>query len=107
MKSLCGIQVRRSMSSVITLDVRVKPGARRESVTVDAGGVVHVAIRQPPVDGKANAALIKLLAKRLGTAKSNVVVVRGATSKIKLVSVPFPAREDALKRLRAASSVAG
>ena len=41
----------------------------------------------PPVDGAANAALIRLLAKRLGVAKSKVSLVSGATARNKIVEI--------------------
>lgn len=50
-------------------------------------GVLQARVTAPPVDGKANKALCKLIAKRLGVAPSRVTVARGEKSREKLVEV--------------------
>ena len=50
-------------------------------------GVLPVKVVAPPVDGKANKALCRLLAKRLGVAASEVEVIRGASARTKTVRV--------------------
>lgn len=66
--------------------VRVTPRASRNKITVD-GDVLRIAVTTVPEDGKANAAVVKLLSKALGIAKSKLVLVRGATSRDKLFRV--------------------
>ena len=66
--------------------VRVTPRASRNAVIVD-GAAIRVTVTTVPEDGKANAAVIKLLAKALGVAKSRLVLVRGATSRDKLFRI--------------------
>lgn len=66
--------------------VRVTPRASRNAVLVD-GEMLRVTVTVVPEDGKANAAVIKLLAKALGIAKSRLVLVRGATSRDKVFRV--------------------
>ena len=66
--------------------VRVTPRAARNAVTLD-GEMIRVTVTVVPEDGKANAAVIKLLAKALGVAKSRLVLVRGATSRDKLFRI--------------------
>ncbi|WP_050528115.1 DUF167 domain-containing protein [Pseudorhodobacter aquimaris] len=63
--------------------VRVTPKAARNAITVD-NGQIRVYVTTVPEDGKATAAVIKLLAKSLGVAKSRVVLLRGATSRDKV-----------------------
>ena len=63
--------------------VRVTPRASRNLVSLD-GDRVRVQVTTVPEDGKANAAVIKLLAKALGVAKTRLVLVRGATARDKL-----------------------
>ncbi|MFC3569978.1 DUF167 domain-containing protein [Paracoccus sp. TOH] len=63
--------------------VRVTPRASRNAVILD-GGTIRVTVTTVPEDGKANAAVVKLLAKALGVAKSRLVLVRGATARDKL-----------------------
>ena len=51
------------------------------------GPALKIAVAAPPEDGKANAAVCKLLAKFLGTAKSNLTVVSGATARLKQIEI--------------------
>ncbi|WP_199260054.1 DUF167 domain-containing protein [Paracoccus binzhouensis] len=63
--------------------VRVTPRASRNAVILD-GEAIRVTVTAVPEDGKANAAVVKLLAKALGVAKSRLVLLRGATARDKL-----------------------
>lgn len=68
------------------------PGAAADRIDgwdVDAGGrpVLKVRVRARPVEGEANEALIKLLAKTLGVPKSALVLERGGQSRTKMVGV--------------------
>jgi uncharacterized protein YggU (UPF0235/DUF167 family) len=69
------------------LALRVTPGARAEAMTIEAGRVL-VKVRAKPEDGKATAAVIGLVADALGVAGSRVELLRGATSREKLVRIP-------------------
>lgn len=80
------------------LDIRLTPRASRASVEL-VDGVVRVRVTAPPLEGRANAALIDLLAKRLGVAKRDVTIVGGQTSRSKRVSVAGLSRAEALARL--------
>jgi uncharacterized protein len=53
----------------------------------ERNGALLVRVAAPPVEGKANEALTRLLARRLGVAPSRVSIVRGASSKDKLIAV--------------------
>jgi len=68
------------------LRLRVTPGARTESVTIE-GGRALVKVRARPTDGAANAAVEKLVAYALGLPTSRCRIVRGATSREKVLSV--------------------
>lgn len=63
--------------------LRVMPRARRNAIIVE-DGLIRVHVTAPPEDGKANAAVAKLLAKSLGVAKSRLTLLRGASSRDKL-----------------------
>lgn len=75
------------MSESFKLSVRVQPGARGTAIVGWVGDVLLVRISAPPVDGKANEALIVLIAKALGVTKSSVRIQRGESSRRKLVTV--------------------
>ena len=63
--------------------VRVTPRASRNAVLAE-GGEIRVYVTVVPEDGKANAAVQKLLAKALGVAKSRLVLIRGGSSRDKV-----------------------
>lgn len=69
------------------LAVRVTPGARTEAIEIVDGRVL-VKVRVKPEDGKATAAVLELVARTLGVATSRVEMLRGATSREKLLRVP-------------------
>jgi uncharacterized protein (TIGR00251 family) len=70
------------------LAVRVTPRASKdEIVEVLSDGTVKVHLTAPPVEGKANEALVKFLSAVLGVAPSRLEVVAGATGRDKLISV--------------------
>lgn len=64
--------------------VRVTPRASRNAVILTEDGAIKVTVTVVPEDGKANAAVQKLLAKALGVAKSRLVLIRGATARDKV-----------------------
>ncbi|MBC9247271.1 DUF167 domain-containing protein [Paracoccus sp. 11-3] len=69
------------------IPVRVTPKAKRNQVAMAEGGILRVHVTAAPEDGKANAAVVKLLAKALGLAKSRLTLVRGATSRDKVFRI--------------------
>jgi uncharacterized protein len=69
------------------LRIRLQPRAAREAISGERGGAIVVRVTEPPVDGRANEALVRLIAKRARVAKSRVTIVRGARSRDKLVRV--------------------
>ena len=70
------------------LRLRVRPGARAAGVAGwRADGVLQVTVREPAEDGRANRAVVELLAQRLGLARGEVEIVHGAGSRDKLVEI--------------------
>lgn len=67
--------------------VRVRPRGGGDALLGIVDGVLQARVSAPPVDGKANRALCKLIAKRAGVAPSRVSVVRGERARDKLVAV--------------------
>jgi uncharacterized protein (TIGR00251 family) len=68
--------------------VRVKPGAKREAVGGQHGEALVVAVTAPAVEGKANEAVRKALAKAFGVRKQDVTIVTGERGRDKIVDVP-------------------
>jgi len=71
---------------VKTLQVKVKPNARSSSLE-EADGVWLAQLKSPPVDGKANAELIALIAEKFGCRKAQVTIKAGAGGRMKLVRI--------------------
>ncbi len=79
--------------------VQVQPGARRTEIIGVSDGVVRVRVAAPPVEGQANAVLIAFLAEALGLRPRALALVRGASSRNKVVAVEGISSEAALRRL--------
>jgi uncharacterized protein (TIGR00251 family) len=69
------------------LVIRVQPRAKRTEVAGERGGAVVIRVSAPPVDGRANEAVCRLIAERAGVPRSAVTVVRGQTGRDKVVRV--------------------
>lgn len=67
--------------------VTVKPNARQSKIVEGPDGHWTVFLKAPPVDGKANAELVRVLAKRFGVPKSAVTIRLGTGSRRKLVEI--------------------
>lgn len=68
--------------------ILLKPNSRhREEVVVGDDGVLTIYTKAPAIEGRANAAAVKLLAKHFGVSSSKVKLVRGAASKYKVFDV--------------------
>jgi len=86
---------------IARIAVRVIPRARRnEIVGFLEDGTLKLRLTAPPVDGKANQALIKFLAGVFGVIKSEIEISSGATSRTKLLLVRGANKEDLLKKIR-------
>ena len=69
------------------IEVRVIPRARRDEIGGERGGLLVIRLSASPVDGAANAALCRLVARRAGVPTRRVTIVRGQTSRDKVVRV--------------------
>lgn len=68
--------------------VYIKPSSKKGPPVLEGGdGVLTVYVLEPAVDGKANAALIAILAKHYGVSKTNICIVRGATARRKAIEI--------------------
>ena len=71
----------------VEIAIRVQPGARRTEPAGVHGDEVKIRVAAPPVDGRANVALVRFLAKRLSVPPSQVQIVAGAASRSKRVVI--------------------
>jgi uncharacterized protein (TIGR00251 family) len=81
------------------ISVRVIPRSRKNQVEwEDSTSTLKVRLTAPPVDGAANDALVAFLADTFGLPKSAITIVRGATSRQKIVEMMGITREDVERR---------
>ena len=75
------------MTEPVRILVRVQPRASRNKIVGFKEGAWQVRVAAPPVDGKANQELIEFLSDSLDVSKSSLIIEKGATGKIKTISV--------------------
>jgi uncharacterized protein len=78
---------RATIARVAEIAVRLTPRAAKEEIAAAPGGGYAARVTAPPVDGRANEALRRLVAKRAGVAPSRVSVVKGEKARDKVVRV--------------------
>ena len=71
----------------LTLKIKVKPGAKTKSLVATEDGTWMASVKAQPVDGKAKAALLAIVARHFAVARSAVQLKSGAGSRLKLVQV--------------------
>jgi uncharacterized protein (TIGR00251 family) len=71
----------------VKIQVKVKPNSKQQHISEAEDGTLIIRLKSPPVDGKANAELIKLLAERYKVSKSQVTIKAGLSSKTKLIEI--------------------
>jgi uncharacterized protein (TIGR00251 family) len=71
----------------VTFRLRVQPRAARDAVAGEHNGAIKLRISAPPVDGKANEACRRLIAKLVGVSPSAVEIIAGESSKDKVIRV--------------------
>jgi uncharacterized protein len=93
-----GVELR-SIPGGVEFAVKVVPGASRTGIVGTLGTALKVAVAAPPEGGKANAAVIKLLAAVLGVKKGDVSIVHGHGQPLKRIAVRGVASDQARARL--------
>lgn len=82
------------------ISIKVQPRASRNEVGEALGDELRIKVTAPPVDAAANEALVRLLAEELGCPRNHVELVRGHTSRHKVVMVYGLKPEEVLTRLQ-------
>ncbi|HEV8105183.1 MAG TPA: DUF167 domain-containing protein [Gaiellaceae bacterium] len=85
------------------LSLRVSPGASRPSVVGRYGTAWKIRVAEPPEDGKANAAVVRLLAAELGVARRDIKIVAGLASRDKTLVLAGIDSDEMERRLVRAS----
>lgn len=71
----------------VVAELKVVPRASENEIRREAGGLLKVRLQAPPVDGKANKALVKFLAETLNVSKSSITIVSGEKGRNKVVRI--------------------
>ena len=74
-------------SSGITFTVKVQPRARKNAITGTVGDALKLALTAPPVEGKANQAVIEFLADFFEIPRSSITIASGASSRLKVIRI--------------------
>ena len=87
------------MPGEVKISVRVSPGAPHNEVVGYAEGVWRIKVAAPPVEGKANKALVDFLSDKLDVSKSTVTISRGLTGRNKVVIIEGLTPAEVTRRL--------
>lgn len=87
------------MKDGVTLTIRAKPRARRNSVDGERNGALVVSVTAAPEDGAANDAIKRVIAEALGVRIADVSLLRGGASRDKVLSISGLSMDDARRRL--------
>jgi len=84
-----------------TIKIRVQPKSSRNQVDGFQDGALRVRVTAAPAEGQANAAVIAILAKTLGVSKSRLEIIRGYSSRDKVVSVDTLTEQEVQRKIEA------
>lgn len=84
------------------LRLRVKPGGRADQLLGSFNKALKLQVRAAPERGRANDAVVRLLARELGLSRSDIEIVAGAGSQDKVVAIRGASADEVARRLEAA-----
>lgn len=76
--------------TTLVLSCHLQPGARHDAIVGEHGGRLKIRLRAPPVDGKANAALVQFIADTFGVSRQQVTITAGASDRRKTLAIENP-----------------
>jgi uncharacterized protein (TIGR00251 family) len=91
----------KKMSIQVNTVIRIKllPKSSRNQVVGREGDHFKVKVTAPPVEGRANKALIDLLAKKLGVPKSHIEIISGKSSRLKSIRIDGLSKEEITRKV--------
>jgi uncharacterized protein len=89
----------RESAGALTIDILVQPRASKAGLGPVVGDRLRVSVTAPPVDGKANAAVIETVAAAFGVRRAAVTIVRGETGRRKTVRIEGATAKDLVRLL--------
>lgn len=100
------IAIKQSASGV-TFAVRLRPRARKNEITGQAGDALKLSLTAPPLEGRANQACIEFFAMLLKLPRSSITIAAGQGSRNKVIRVTGLSAEEVGRRLTASSGTQG
>ncbi len=94
---------RSELRSHVRLTINVKPRSQEDKVIVEPDGTITLRVVAPPIEGKANRMVVRILAKRLGKSKSQVRIVAGLRSNVKIVEIANISKAEIFKQIAESS----
>lgn len=89
----------------VTFAVKVQPRARRNAISGAVGDALKLAVAAPPLEGRANQAVIEFLAEFFDIPRASVTITSGQRSRIKVVCISGVNPEQVRERLEAATKI--
>ncbi|NLW92235.1 MAG: YggU family protein [Syntrophomonadaceae bacterium] len=86
-------------AEAITVEIKVQPRASRNQIVGEQDGLLKVKLTAPPVEGEANQALVNYLASVLDTPRRNIMLIKGETSRNKIISIKGMSRDTFLHKI--------
>jgi hypothetical protein len=90
----------RGTASGASFDVKLHPRARKNAITGTLGDALKVSLTTPPVEGRANQALIEFLAEVLSVPRSSITIAAGQKGRLKVIAVAGLSPESLGNRLK-------
>ncbi|HTD22654.1 MAG TPA: DUF167 domain-containing protein [Terriglobales bacterium] len=88
-------------SAGVSFTVRVHPRAKHDVIVGEMGDALKLALKAPPVEGRANEACIEFFAKLLKVSRSSVTIASGEKNRLKVVRISGISAEQLRQRLQA------
>ena len=85
---------------MVTISIKLKPGAKKDKITITDDNAVTISVTSRPVEGKANEHLIKLLSNILHISKSSCKILHGSKSRNKVVAIEGLDRKQIFDSMR-------
>ncbi|HEV3038360.1 MAG TPA: DUF167 domain-containing protein [Candidatus Angelobacter sp.] len=89
----------RESSGCITFSIKVQPRAKKNAITGTVGDALKVSLTAPPVDGKANQAVIEFFAGIFKLPRSSITIASGETSRVKTIRITGVSKATVEQRL--------
>jgi uncharacterized protein (TIGR00251 family) len=90
----------RETSSGVSFAVKLQPKASKTAIIGEVEGALKISVNAPPVEGRANDALVKFIAQLLKVARSSVTIAAGASSRNKVIRVEGVTADQVRWRLK-------